>query len=132
MLNADYMVPYLYALRIYCFRKFLKKEHLGTVTPPAVQAAMHSILQLAQRSLPRGALDPITARFQWPLLMAGIETTDNIHKEWVQSKLKTERVTKGFKKVLDVQEATGQRVPMSVFASILSGDRGTELSSLQM
>lgn len=125
MLNADYMIPYLYALRIYCFRVFLSDDDLSAPAPPAVQSAVHSILQLAQRSLSRGALDPMTARFQWPLLMAGIETSDNIHKEWVQSKMKTERTSKGFEKVLEAQEATGRRVPMALFAQILSGDGDT-------
>ncbi|XWX00287.1 hypothetical protein V2A60_008307 [Cordyceps javanica] len=125
MLNADYMVPFFYALRIYCFRSFLADDGLSTQSPSAIASCVSSILRLAQRSLSRGQLDPMRARFQWPLFMAGIETTDSIHKEWVHSKLKTARLSAAFQTITSLEEETQRRIPMALIRQILSTRDGT-------
>ncbi|OAA72335.1 hypothetical protein ISF_01408 [Cordyceps fumosorosea ARSEF 2679] len=119
MINADYMVPLFYALRIYCFRSFLSDDSLATPSPPAVQSSVSSILQLAQRSLSRGPLDPMQARFQWPLFMAGIETTDRIHKEWAHSKLRTASMSIAFQTIVCLEEETQRRTPMPLVRQLM-------------
>lgn len=120
MLNADYMIPYFYALRIYCYRCFLPDSDLASPAPPHVESSVASILQLAQRSLSRDSMDPMRSRFQWPLFMAGIETGDNIHKEWVYSKMRSANMKIGFGAVLRMQEEAGARAPMAEIKQILS------------
>lgn len=121
MLNADYMVPFYYALRIYSFLCFLPEDSLGLPTPALIQSFVSSILSLAQRSLSSGMLDPMRARFQWPLFIAGIETADCIHKEWVQSKLKSERLSQAFQRIVSARKETGTRLPMSAVRLFLAG-----------
>ncbi len=130
MLNADYMVPFYYALRIYSFLCFLPEDSLGVPTPPHIQSCVSSILYLAQRSLSSGIMDPMRARFQWPLFVAGIETADCIHKEWVQSKLKSERMSLAFQRIVSAQEETATRLPMSAIRQILAGKSTPAMSNL--
>ncbi|KAJ4160068.1 uncharacterized protein LMH87_007998 [Akanthomyces muscarius] len=127
MLNADYMVPFYYALRIYSFLCFLPEDSLGVPTPPLIQSFVSSTLTLAQRSLSSGTLDPMRARFQWPLFVAGIETADCIHREWVQSKLKSGRMSQAFQRIVSTREETGIRLPMSAVRQILAGKASTAL-----
>lgn len=118
MINADYMVAYFYALRIYKFRCF---QQDATITPPEVQASVDSILRITQRSFSSQQLDIMVERFQWPLFMAGIETSDNIHKEWIQTKLRKAKLSYAFKRIVEIQDRTRIRVSMPVTRQIMCG-----------
>jgi hypothetical protein len=118
MINADYMVAFFYALRIYKFRCF---QQDATITPPEVQASVNSILCIAQRSFSSKQLDIMVERFQWPLFMAGIETSDNIHKEWIQTKLRKVKLSDAFRRIVEMQDRTRMRVSMPVARQIMCG-----------
>ncbi|KAJ3495450.1 hypothetical protein NLG97_g3392 [Lecanicillium saksenae] len=120
MLNADYMVPYFYALRIYSYRCFLVDHSFDQAAPTIIQSCVSSIVQLAQRCLSRGPAEAMQARFQWPLFMAGIETTDNVYKEWINTKFKSLRVSAAFTHIWSLQEKSGRRISMSLLSEILS------------
>lgn len=115
------MVPYFYALRIYCYRCFLQEHDLEVAAPLAIQFCVSSIVQLAQRCLSRGPSEAVKSRFQWSLFMAGIETTDNVYKEWINSKFKSARVSAAFTYVINLQDRTGKRASTSLLTRILGG-----------
>lgn len=121
MLNADYMVPYFYALRIYSYRCFLEDCSFEVSAPAIIQSCVSSIVQLAQRCLSRGLVEAMQARFQWSLFMAGIETTDNVYKEWINTKFKSARVSAAFTHIWRLQERSGKRISMSLLSEILGG-----------
>jgi hypothetical protein len=120
MINADYMVPYFWALRIYKFRCFIQGNE-SPVTPPEIQTCLNSILTVAQRTFSTGYEEHIAERFQWSLFMAGIETADSIHREWVASKLYRARLRRAFQCILDMQSKTGRRVPMQIVRQVMCG-----------
>lgn len=127
MINADYMVSCFHALRIYKFRCF-HYDGVVSITPPEVQSSLAAILQIAQRSFSVKQQDQTIERFQWPLFMAGIETSDGIHKEWIRTKLKKARLSRAFKRILEIQDKSGRRVSMPLVRHIMCGE-GTILSA---
>lgn len=126
MINADYMVSFFHALRIYKFR-CIHYDGVAANTPPDIQSSMAAILQVAQRSFSVKQQDQIIGRFQWPLFMVGIETTDGIHKEWIRTKLNA-RLSRAFERILEVQDKTGRRISMPLVRQIMCGE-GTVLSA---
>ncbi|OBT70780.1 hypothetical protein VF21_10265 [Pseudogymnoascus sp. 05NY08] len=121
MINADYMVSNFYALRIYKFRCF-HCDGVFAITPPEVQSSLTAILQIAQRSFSVKQQSQMIGRFQWPLFIAGIETSDGIHKEWIRTKLKKTRLSCAFKRILEIQDKTGRRVSMPLVRQIMCGE----------
>ncbi|KFY26352.1 hypothetical protein V493_04139 [Pseudogymnoascus sp. VKM F-4281 (FW-2241)] len=121
MINADYMVSYFHALRIYKFRCF-HNDGLIATAPPEIQPSLGAILQIAQRSFSAKQQDQMVERFQWPLFIAGIETSDGIHKEWIRSKLKKARLSRALKRILEIQDNTGRRASMPLVRRIMCGD----------
>jgi hypothetical protein len=121
MINADYMVAYFYALRIYKFRCFQQGDRAAIIAPSEVQTSVDSILRIAQRSFSSQPVDQMVERFQWPLFIAGIETSDNIHKEWISAKLKKAKLSHAFKRITEIQDRTGMRVSMPVIRHIMCG-----------
>lgn len=114
-------MAYFYALRIYKFRCFNQDHGTATTIPPEVQSSLNSILCIAQRSFSSPQADQMVERLQWPLFMAGVETSDNIHKEWIGSKLKRARLSETFKRVLEIQDNTCVRVSMRVIRQLMCG-----------
>lgn len=66
-------------------------------------------------------------RFQWPLFMAGIETSDNIYKEWIHAKLKKVRLSEALKRISEIQDKTRSRLSIPLIRQIMCGT-GSALS----
>ena len=81
---------------------------------------MNAILSTAQRAHSAPHDDNLIERFHWPLFMAGIETQDSIHREWVMGKLHGARLKMAFERICEIQKA-GRRIPMPVVRQIMRG-----------
>ena len=118
MLNADFMVSYFWALRIYKFRCFLRCDE-ASATPPEILSCLNSILTVAQRTFSTGYEQQTVERFQWALFMAGIETADSIHREWIAAKMHRARLRSAFERILDMQSQAGRRVSISIVRQVI-------------
>jgi hypothetical protein len=58
-------------------------------------------------------------RLQWPLFLAGIETNDTIYREWIFSRLTSDRVAAALQRTLDAQAFAGQRLSMVEIRNML-------------
>lgn len=123
LLNVDWAVALFYSLRIYLFRA------LNEVTVSSkVYHAMTSILLIVQRRLSSGK-DEMFRNFQMPLFMAGIETNDPIHREWVTSKLTLPRYKRSIQEILQLQHECGVRALWSTVRDILHRQQYTSFTT---
>ncbi|TGO68939.1 hypothetical protein BOTNAR_0017g00020 [Botryotinia narcissicola] len=118
LINADWILSYFYAIRIYHFRYTTQNEDRNT-RPKVVKRALKSLLDIAQRIFAQGDEEHYE-RLHWPLFMAGIETTDTIHREWILGKFSSGKFKTVLEKVLKIQHLSGTRVHMSLVREMCS------------
>ncbi|KAB8297699.1 hypothetical protein EYC80_001506 [Monilinia laxa] len=118
LVNADWILSYFYAIRIYHFRYAVKNEDRNT-RPKVVKRALKSLLNISQRTFAKSDEEHYE-RLHWPLFMAGIETSDPIHREWILEKLSPGRFRTVMEKVLKIQHLSGTRVSMSLIREMCS------------
>ncbi|RAL65777.1 hypothetical protein DID88_005442 [Monilinia fructigena] len=118
LVNADWILSYFYAIRIYHFRYAVQNEDRNT-RPKVVKRALKSLLNIAQRIFAKGDEEHYE-RLRWPLFMAGIETSDPIHREWILERLSPGRFRTVMEKVLRIQHLGGTRVNMSLIREMCS------------
>jgi hypothetical protein len=53
------------------------------------------------------------------LFLAGIETNDTIYREWIFSRLTSDRVSLALQQALDAQQFTGKRLGMAEIRNLL-------------
>lgn len=74
-------VTFYYALQIYFHRS--QNSAFGELPIPAkVQTALSELVATAYYTVATGPVQ-LLERFQWALLIAGTETRDPIHQEWI-------------------------------------------------
>lgn len=118
LINADWILSYFYAIRIYHFRYTTQNEDRNA-RPKVVKRALKSLLDIAQRIFAKGDEEHYE-RLHWPLFMAGIETTDAIHREWILEKFSSGKFKTVLEKVLKIQHLSGTRVRMSLVREMCS------------
>jgi len=106
--NAEFIVSYFYAVRIYHFRSSITDAKDKEERPFAVSRALAAILDIAQRTFATGN-EELYERMQWPLFMAGLETSDAIHKEWILEKLSIGTFKETLSEITRIQESSGKR-----------------------
>lgn len=57
----------------------------------------------------------------WPLFLAGIDTEDPIHHEWIMGKMEDRRMSGALQQIWDVQRRMGRRLEMRVVKKLLNG-----------
>ncbi|CAH0025177.1 unnamed protein product [Clonostachys rhizophaga] len=78
-------LTFFHALEIYLYRS--RDSALGQVpTPARVQAALSQLVTAAYYSMAAGPVQ-LLERFQWALLIAGIETQDPVHRDWLSASI---------------------------------------------
>jgi hypothetical protein len=107
LVNADYDVVLFNALRIYYFRSTI--SDLSIETPPEIQTSLKAVLTIIQRTFSSRSTE-LHDRLQWPLFLAGIETNDPIYREWIFSRLTSDRVATVLQQTLDAQSFSGKRL----------------------
>ncbi|KAK6600454.1 hypothetical protein H4I96_07780 [Botrytis cinerea] len=118
LVNADWILSYFYAIRIYHFRYTTQNEDRNA-RPKVVKRALKSLLDIAQRIFAKGDEEHYE-RLHWPLFMAGIETRDTIHREWILKKFSSGKFKTVLEKVLKIQHLSGTRVHMSLIREMCS------------
>ncbi|QSZ28772.1 hypothetical protein DSL72_003277 [Monilinia vaccinii-corymbosi] len=118
LVNADWILSYFYAIRIYHFRYTMRNADRNA-RPKVVKRSLKSLLDIAQRIFAQGDEDHYE-RLYWPLFMAGIETSDPIHRESILEKFSPGRFKTTMEKVLRIQHLSGTRVNMSLIREMCS------------
>jgi len=121
LVNADYDVVLFNALRVYYFRSTI--YDLGMETPPEIQTSLKILLTIIQRTFASKGTE-MHDRLQWPLFLAGIETSDPIYKEWIFSRITSSQVSAALRRTLDAQDLCGQRLKMPEIRDLLYDNEG--------
>lgn len=67
---------------------------------------------------------------QWPLFLAGIETKDPIHQEWIMAHMQRDSLRVALKRTLQIQKHTGCRLSMAAVRDTLAPDSEGQDASL--
>lgn len=118
LVNADWILSYFYAIRIYHFRYTTQTEDRNA-RPKVVKRSLKALLDISQRIFAKGDEEHYE-RLHWPLFMAGIETSDSIHREWILGKFSPGKFKTVLEKVLKIQHLSGTRVNMSLIREMCS------------
>lgn len=129
MMNADLSVAYYHAVRIYLFRCTLKD--LDVETPHQIRQSVDNILSIALAMFSGNGIsyssnlskeDTLFHRIEWPLFIAGVETKDSIHQDWIRQKLGERNTTVALERVLREQRSTGLRVGVETMRQVFCED----------
>lgn len=116
--TADAAVISLYFVKLYHFR--LTLSDYTQATPPHIILAMTELMNIAHRAF--GEQDYWGHEvFQLPLFMAGVETKDRIHVEWILSKITRLRFRTALSQIISIQDLTGARLSIARIRQILEG-----------
>lgn len=116
-LNCAISVIVFHALQI-CWAR-CNGSSFGSVASHSTKRALESLLTLAHRICSRGS-PPKFERFHWALFIAGIETNDLLHREWILGKIAGLRLNLAIVKVLAIKDRTGT-ISMTTIRTLLSG-----------
>jgi hypothetical protein len=106
--NADWVASLFYAVRIYYFRCANPDAHAPR--PPIIEKALSSLVGIAYRTCP----SELYGCPQWPLLIAGAETSDPIHRDWILKHMSPGVYKKALEKIVQAQKVIGGRIGMSL------------------
>lgn len=119
MPTGSLATSYFYAIRIYHFRYTTLNEDLHT-RPKVVKRALKSLLNIAQRIFSKNDEELYERLHYWPLFIAGVETSDPIHREWILERFSSGKFKTVLEKVVKVQRLSGTRVHMSLIQEMCS------------
>ena len=98
-------VTIFHALEIYLVRS--KDSAFGELPVPSeVQRALKDLLTTAYYTVATGPVQ-LLERFQWALLIAGIETHDPIHRDWISASISDPAIKGIFQLVLSAKGSSG-------------------------
>jgi len=120
--NAEFIVSYFYAVRIYHFCSSIPDAKDKEERPLAVSQALAAILDIAQRTFATGN-EELYERMQWPLFVAGLETADAIHKEWILEKLTIGTFKEILREIARIQEKSGKRSGMAKVRELCGSEK---------
>jgi hypothetical protein len=87
-------------------------------TPTEIQESVKIIPTIIQRTFSARGTE-LHDRLQWPLFLAGIETRDTIYRDWILSRITSNRVAEALQQVIDAQESAGMRMSMIAVRDLL-------------
>ncbi|PQE13743.1 zn 2cys6 transcription factor protein [Rutstroemia sp. NJR-2017a BVV2] len=128
LMNADWVVSYFYAVRIYNFRYSTRIEDPNS-RPKVIKKALKSLLAIAHRVSSK-SYEEHFERLHWPLFMAGLETSDPIHREWILEKFSSGKFRSVLERVVKIQHLSGSRVGMSLIREMCSEEDTPRVSFL--
>ncbi|KAL4921721.1 hypothetical protein BDW62DRAFT_208284 [Aspergillus aurantiobrunneus] len=107
-----------YALQIYFYRA--RQSLFGTrPIPSEFQDALNSLVSAAYYAVITGPVQ-LLERFQWSLLMAGLEITDPIHQEWIGNNLSDPAIKKGFDYIQAMNRQSPGGITMQKIRSLIN------------
>jgi Fungal specific transcription factor domain len=113
--NIDWIVSHSHAARIYNYRCLVAASN--ETRPATVQNSVSSLLRAAHRAFASGIVDA-SAQLQWPLFVAGLETQDPIHQDWILGKLVGGKFHAMLEAVLNAQQQAGGRISIHSIRNI--------------
>jgi hypothetical protein len=93
---------------------------------PNIEKALKTILIIIERTFASRGTE-LHDRLQWPLFLAGIETSDTIYRAWIFSRLISDRVATALQQTLDAQVLVGQRLKMTEIRKLLYDGEASNL-----
>ena len=113
-------VSLFYAVCIYLCRS--RSPALGErPVPPEVQTALSGLVTTAHRTISRGSVQ-LLERFQWSLLILGLETNDPIHWDWVGKNITDAAIREVFHVCLRAKKQSGGSISMATIRQLVSGE----------
>ncbi|PYI08420.1 hypothetical protein BO78DRAFT_310856 [Aspergillus sclerotiicarbonarius CBS 121057] len=110
-------VSFFYAVCIYLGRS---RSALGDrPVPTEVQTALSGLIPTAYRTISRGSVQ-LLERFQWSLLILGLETNDPIHWDWVGKNISDSAIREVFHVCLRVKKRSGGSISMAALRELVS------------
>ncbi|PYI27668.1 hypothetical protein BP00DRAFT_352793, partial [Aspergillus indologenus CBS 114.80] len=117
-LMAMVTVTHFHALRIYANRS--RASAWGsTPIPTEVQSAMTDLVTTLHYTISRGNHVQLMERFQWSLLILGIETQDPVHWEWVDRNISDVAIREVFSLILVAKRRSGGCIPMTLVRQLI-------------
>jgi Fungal specific transcription factor domain len=120
--NAEWVVSLFYAIRIYYFRCTNLDAHAPR--PPIVEKALSSLIGIVYRTYTSGPSE-LYGCPQWPLLIAGAETSDPIHRDWILKHMSPDVYKKALENIVQAQKEIGGRIGISQLREIC-GEGGSD------
>ncbi|RDW59905.1 hypothetical protein BP6252_12992 [Coleophoma cylindrospora] len=117
-INCATSATLFYATRIYLLRS--TSSPFGAEGSSASQHALSQLLRYA-RSVCSDGVRQRVYEFQWSLFIAGLETNDPIHEEWLQSRIVDTRFSEVLKGLLVYKRAHHGLVPLHTVRQTLLG-----------
>jgi hypothetical protein len=108
--NMDWGASLFYGIRIYYFRCTCPDGR--SLRPPPVENALSSLLGIAYRTYTTGPSELYSCP-QWPLLIAGAETSDPDHRDWILGNMAPTVYKTALEKIIQAQDEIGGRIEMS-------------------
>ncbi|PWY93098.1 hypothetical protein BO94DRAFT_460734 [Aspergillus sclerotioniger CBS 115572] len=113
-------VSLFYAVCIYLCRS--RSPALGEQpVPPEVQTALTGLITTAHRTISRGSVQ-LLERFQWSLLILGLETNDPIHWDWVGKNITDAAIREVFNVCLRVKKQSGGSISIATLRQLVGGE----------
>jgi hypothetical protein len=110
-------VSFYYALQIYFYRSqnpaFGKRP-----IPDKVQSALRKLISTAYYTVAAGPVQ-LLERFQWALLIAGIETNDPVHRDWITANIADNNMKCVLQLILDAKQTCS--ISMQEIRQLVSG-----------
>jgi hypothetical protein len=110
--QIDTYVCEFYAIRLYHFRC---KDQLPTTY---IKDSISSFLRIAHR------IQKLNVRYSWfdrSLFLVGIETGDNIHRDWIEDRVARVDIKTALQRVWKDEKASGRRLTQCQMKEILCG-----------
>ncbi|PQE31474.1 Zn(II)2Cys6 transcription factor protein [Rutstroemia sp. NJR-2017a WRK4] len=126
-LNCAVVATMFYASRIYLKRSV---SVFGTSGPPEIAHALSQLLVFAQLvcACATGLQQPVY-EFQWSLFIAAIETNDNIHQEWLSSKISDARFQDVLRRIFAIKGSGTRGICIDDVSGMLSGEHMMSFNS---
>ncbi|KAM0504727.1 hypothetical protein ACHAP8_002113 [Fusarium lateritium] len=107
-----------YALQIYLYRS--RNNVFGqTPIPQDMDTALKELVAAAYQTIATGPVQ-LLERFQWALLIAGIETNDPVHRDWISANISDPVIKSVFNLVLSAKGRSDEGVSMEAVRDLVS------------
>ncbi|KAH8687310.1 hypothetical protein BGZ60DRAFT_5713 [Tricladium varicosporioides] len=120
-LFAYVSITFFHALQIYLLRS--GPRGFGAPRCAFIDRSLGSLISTAHLALTTGQVQ-LLERFQWALFIAGIETEDVVHRDWVYSSISDLQIKKLLTAILDRKKQLGGEITMSTIRQMICGDPG--------
>ncbi|KAL3446698.1 hypothetical protein BJX65DRAFT_113684 [Aspergillus insuetus] len=116
-LMAFVAVTFYYALQIYFHRARLSSFGARPL-PARLQNFLTSLVSTAYYAFKAGPMQ-LLERFQWSLFIAGLETTDPVHQEWIGNSISDPAIKAGFDHIKSLKEQSHGGITMHMIRSLI-------------